>query len=249
MGAATAQQLREDGQRVIGVDLHDAEVVADLGTPEGRQVAVAEVLRLSGGSLDGLVLCAGISPRNPDGQVVSVNYFGAAALLEGLAEALAAGEEPAAVAISSAVIYAGWYGLISAEAVERCLAGDEAGARAAAARVVGSGYASAKLALALDVRRRAASEFWISRRMTLNAIAPGVIRTPMTADNLARPDWVSSVPPPMKRAGEAWEVAGLLTFLIGPHSRFITGQVIYIDGGAEVVANSGLIAAKSALDR
>jgi NAD(P)-dependent dehydrogenase (short-subunit alcohol dehydrogenase family) len=248
MGAATATHLREAGQRVVGIDLHDADVIADLGTAEGRQRAVAESLRLAGGVVDGVVLCAGISPRNPDARVVSINYFGATTLLDGLAQALAASDEPAAAVISSAVIYAGWYGIISAEAVERCLAGDEAGACSAAERVEHSGYASAKLALALDVRRRAASSFWIDHRMTLNAIAPGVIRTPMTGANLDRPDWVSSVPPPMKRAGEAWEVAGVLAFLVGPYARFITGQVIYVDGGAEVAANSHLLAARSALD-
>jgi NAD(P)-dependent dehydrogenase (short-subunit alcohol dehydrogenase family) len=249
MGAATAATLREAGQRVIGIDLHDADVLADLGTPEGRSRAVADVLRLSGGRIDSLVLCAGISPRNPDRRVVSVNYFGAAALVDELAQALAAGDAPAAVAISSAVICSGWYGLISAESVERCLAGDEEGAGAAAEPVPGSGYASAKLALALHVRRTAASPAWIDRGMTLNAIAPGVIRTPMTAANLDRPDWVSSVPPPMGRVGEAWEVAGTIAFLLGPCARFITGQVLFIDGGAEVARDSALVAARSALDR
>ena len=36
MGAATRAVLEADGQRVIGVDLRDAEVVADLSTAEGR---------------------------------------------------------------------------------------------------------------------------------------------------------------------------------------------------------------------
>ena len=50
MGAATRELLEADGQRVIGVDLRDAEVVADLATPEGRAAAVAEVTELAGGA-------------------------------------------------------------------------------------------------------------------------------------------------------------------------------------------------------
>ena len=43
IGAATAALLREQGHRVIGVDLRDADVTADLGTAEGRAAAVAGV--------------------------------------------------------------------------------------------------------------------------------------------------------------------------------------------------------------
>jgi NAD(P)-dependent dehydrogenase (short-subunit alcohol dehydrogenase family) len=249
MGAATAKHLRDMGESVIGIDVRDVEVIADLGTPGGRQHAVDEVVRLSGGTIDRLILCAGISPRNPDGPVVSINYFGVTALLDGLEKALAKGAIRGAAVISSAVIYGGWYGLVSDESVARCLAGDEEGARAAAEKVEHSGYASAKLALAHDIRRRAASEFWISNRMTLNGIAPGVIRTPMTAPSLADPNWTSSVPPPFGRVGETWEIAGLLEFLTGKHSRFITGQIVYVDGGAEVRDNVGWIHAKSVIER
>ena len=104
MGAATRARLEADGQRVIGVDLRDAEVVADLGTPDGRQAAVDAVAELAGGSIDGLVTWAGVPglTEGPPGSLLaSVNYFGTVALLEGLRPLLAAGDRPAAVAISS----------------------------------------------------------------------------------------------------------------------------------------------------
>ena len=44
IGAATRAALVAEGQRVIGVDLRDAEVVADLGTADGRAAAIAGVL-------------------------------------------------------------------------------------------------------------------------------------------------------------------------------------------------------------
>ena len=60
IGAAVAAMLRARGDRVLGVDLKDAEVCADLSTAEGRASAVEAVLeQQSGGVVDGLVTCAG----------------------------------------------------------------------------------------------------------------------------------------------------------------------------------------------
>ena len=86
MGAATAARLTADGHRVIGVDLRDADVLADLGTAEGRAAAVAAVTDAAGGVLDGLVTFAGLGPLpgRSGALVASVNYFGTIALLEGL---------------------------------------------------------------------------------------------------------------------------------------------------------------------
>src|ERR1700738_3023887 len=95
IGAATAGLLRSKGRRVIGIDLQGAEVMADLATPGGRSHAVAEVHRLAGGRLDGLILCAGVAAAKPDDHVVSVNYFGANALLTGLRSDLESGRQPA----------------------------------------------------------------------------------------------------------------------------------------------------------
>ena len=43
IGAAIKQQLREQGHQVIVVDIHDADIVADLSTIEGREQAVAGI--------------------------------------------------------------------------------------------------------------------------------------------------------------------------------------------------------------
>ncbi|WP_262402037.1 hypothetical protein [Actinomadura sp. CNU-125] len=87
IGRTLAGILRDRGDDVIGVDLRDADVCADLGTPEGRDAAVAAVLDRSGGTLDGVVACAGVSGPTP--LTVTVNHFGVLALLEGLRPALA----------------------------------------------------------------------------------------------------------------------------------------------------------------
>src|SRR5438270_713546 len=52
IGAATAALLSSQGHRVVGVDRRDADVVADLGTPAGRQHAVEEVLRRADGRVN-----------------------------------------------------------------------------------------------------------------------------------------------------------------------------------------------------
>ena len=61
IGAATRARAEAAGDTVIGVDLRDAEVTADLSTADGRERAVAEVLERAEGALDGLVTCAGVS--------------------------------------------------------------------------------------------------------------------------------------------------------------------------------------------
>ncbi|OOK71116.1 3-alpha-hydroxysteroid dehydrogenase [Mycobacterium kansasii] len=60
MGRAAAVRLRDHGHTVIGVDLKDADVVADLSTPQGRAQAADGVVAASGGRLDGAVLAAGL---------------------------------------------------------------------------------------------------------------------------------------------------------------------------------------------
>ena len=52
IGAAVRKRLEADGDRVIGIDLRDAEVVADLGNPEGRARAVSESVAAANGSVD-----------------------------------------------------------------------------------------------------------------------------------------------------------------------------------------------------
>ena len=102
IGAAIRAHLERSGSRVIGIDVREADVRADLAEPGGRAAAVSAVERAAGGRLDGLVACAGVGPHVEDhALIVSLNYFGAQHLLDGLRGALSRGSQPAAVAISS----------------------------------------------------------------------------------------------------------------------------------------------------
>lgn len=66
------------------------------------------------------------------------------------------------------------------------------------------------------------------RRITVNAVAPGLIETDMIAD---LPTEMITGMVPVKRLGKPEEVAALVSFLAGDEAGYITGQVIRIDGG------------------
>lgn len=76
IGAATARYLRDRGARVIACDLHDADVIGDLATDEGRAALVDGVTRLSGGTVDAIVANAGGGAPETN---LSLNFFGAVA--------------------------------------------------------------------------------------------------------------------------------------------------------------------------
>ncbi|HSU22160.1 MAG TPA: 3-oxoacyl-ACP reductase FabG [Variovorax sp.] len=88
-------------------------------------------------------------------------------------------------------------------------------------------YAAAKGAL--NSATKALSLEVASRGVTVNAIAPGIIASPM-ADAVFDPAVIQQMVP-MKRAGTPDEVAALTAFLAGPDAAYITGQVISINGG------------------
>jgi len=237
MGAATRARLEADGQRVIGVDLRDADVVADLGTAEGRRAAIDGVVALADGSIDGLVTWAGLAGLDalPGSLLVSVNYFGTVELLDGLRPLLAAGDRPAAVAISSnsTTVQPG----IPMDVVEACLAGDEPGARKAAdAAGAMAVYPATKTAVARWTRRNAVRSEWAGAGITLNAVAPGVVETPMlqaTREDPVIGQYIDVFEVPVGRKGTADELAAFVQFLLGPDARFFCGSVLFVDGGTD----------------
>lgn len=236
IGAAIRDRLAMAGHRVVGVDRVDADVVADLSTPQGRAAAVEGVTAASGGALAGLVTCAGVAglPDRAASLLVSINYFGTIEVIEGLRDCLAAGSGGVvAISSNSTTCQPGF----SLDLVEACLAGDEAAAGALADQdqsVVA--YPATKTAIARWIRRSATKPEWIGAGVRLNALSPGLVETPLAAEQRNDPTigpLVAMFPLPMGRGGSPGEIAEAAEFLL--HNQFCVGTVLLIDGGTEAL--------------
>jgi 3-oxoacyl-[acyl-carrier protein] reductase len=90
-------------------------------------------------------------------------------------------------------------------------------------------YASSKAGL-IGLTKSAAKELG-SRGITVNAIAPGFIDTPMTRKLTEKQIEGSVARIPLGRMGEPEDIAHLAVFLASDRASYITGQVICVDGG------------------
>lgn len=237
IGGATRKRLEAAGASVIGVDLRDAEIIADLATPAGRSAAIAGIRQAAGARLDGLVVCAGVGPHvEPWSTIVAINYFGAQVLLDDLRDLLAASAPAAAVAVSSnSTVLPG----IETEMVAACLNGDEDLARRIALTLDGHrAYAGSKLALTRWLRRNAPSPAWAGAGIRLNAVAAGAVKTPLLQAGLDHPvfgDAIRGFPIPTGGFGTPDQIAAGIAFLLGPDAAFCCGTVLFVDGGTDAL--------------
>jgi NAD(P)-dependent dehydrogenase (short-subunit alcohol dehydrogenase family) len=238
IGKATQALLEARGERVIGVDLHDAEVVADLSTRTGRSALLEGVQERTDGVVDAVYAVAGLSQPVP--VTAAVNYFGAVATLESLRPLLERSSAPRAVAVTS---LAGVFPP-DEELEAALLAGDEEAAmrraeELAAGRRAHLIYNSSKRALSRWVRRSAPDEQWAGASIPLNAVAPGIILTPMSAPYAGNPEGaemlLKQMPMPLNGIAEARVVAELLAWLGSEANSHLCGQVLYVDGGSDAV--------------
>lgn len=162
--------------------------------------------------------------------------------LDALAPTLAKSEAPRAALISSmASLMPNDKALVEA----MCVDDDEAKAVARAQELVEAGggmeqliYGSTKRAISRWVRRESIKDHWACAGIPLNAIGPGIVRTPMVADMIAteeaRAALDQQVPMPCNYHLEPENVAYLLMWLTSVENTHVTGQTIYIDGGSDV---------------
>lgn len=240
IGKATAELLAAQGDTVIGVDLKGTDISVDLTTDDGRAEMVSRVAELSGGIVDGVLAVAGLSAPIP--ATAGVNYYGAIATLEGLRPLLAKSDAPRAATVASMASLQ----QNDEQLVESFANGTEAQSLARAAELAAQGptvgyqiYPSSKLALVKWVRRTAPSAEWAGAGIPLNAIAPAVVLTPMTADLVAteegRAQLASMVPMPLNGPMEAVVAARLLVWLTSVENTHLCGQIVFVDGGYDAI--------------
>jgi len=225
LGAAIAQRLAADGASVL---LHGHT------RPDAVQ-ALAESIRAAGGQAECLVFDLGSD----------------SATAEACTQMLAGG--PVQIIVNNAGIHddavfpgmkpAQWYGVIDVSLhgffrvtqplilpMLRTRWGRVINISSVAALAGNRGqvnYAAAKGAL--NSATKALSLELASRGVTVNAIAPGIIESPMAASAFDAQAIKRLVP--CQRAGRPEEVAALAGFLASPQAGYITGQVISINGG------------------
>lgn len=235
MGLATRLYLEKNGVKVIGVtNTDDAEIQADLSTDEGVDYAVNEIIRLSDGKIDGVFANAGVGGENAR-LVFGLNYFGIIRMLKALQPYLKNAENGRVVinASNSVVITPG----IPNDVVEALLEMNNEKAMELIQHNPFWTYQVSKVAITKWMRQNAFKEAWAGSNISMNCIAPGVVLTPMIEHDLKDPvkaDGINKLPRPLGDFCKPENIAPLVKFLLIDDSRFIIGQYIVIDGGAEV---------------
>jgi 3-oxoacyl-[acyl-carrier protein] reductase len=92
-------------------------------------------------------------------------------------------------------------------------------------------YAAAKAGM-IGMTKSLAREF-ASRGITVNAVAPGFIKTDMTTDFVGKPEIAAKIleAVPLKRFGEVADIATICAYLCSEEAGYVTGQVFTVDGG------------------
>lgn len=235
IGAAIAKQLESEGNRVVTVDIKEADILADLSTSEGRQGAITAIREATADGIQGLVTSAGLGSHVPDNSLITrVNYCGTVDLIEGLREHL--GSNSAAVLLissNSAPMQT------NPEFIEQLLAGDLDAAVTTAQGMDGQPvYSGTKQAVTIWMRRNAAA--YANDGIRMNAIGPGYTRTPLSAAVEDDPTYGEAIKQfiasiPVGRPGVPEDMADAASFLLGERAGFICGAMLFVDGGHDAM--------------
>ncbi len=239
IGAQVVRQVAELGGRVTGLDLRppaepgqlDRFIEIDLSREESIEAAVAGI-RDIGAPVDALFNVAGVSSGIGDPKlVVRINFLGTRRFTEALVDLLPAGSAITSVSSLAAASYrenarttAGLLATGSmAEGLTWCEAHPEA--------LADGGYRLSKEAIILYGMRRVGELG--ARGIRINCTGPGVTETPIL-DQLRSAygqSYLDSFTTPLGRVAGPDEQSAVLVYLGSRAASYITGQVVWVDGG------------------
>lgn len=234
IGAHLVAQLGELGAEVIGLDVKRPELspnefhCINLADPASIDAAVAAI----DGPVDALFNVAGVSSGIGDPLlVVRINFLGTRYFTESLLPKLSEGASIVSVSSLAAAAYlenrAVTAGLLATGTVAEGVAWCEHNPDALA----DGGYRLAKEALVLYTMKSAGPLG--SRGIRINCTGPGVTETPIL-DQLRGAygaSFLDDIPKPLGRVSDPAEQAAVLVFLNSRAAGYLTGQVIWVDGG------------------
>lgn len=223
IGMATAKQLADAGAQVAVLDLDESgKEAAEAELPGGRAfltdvcdgdqaVKTLEAIEAEMGPIGVLVNNAGVTRDNllirmKDAEwdlVLNVNLRGTFNMTRAVSRTMIKQRSGAIINLASVVGVMGNAGQAN--------------------------YASAKAGV-IGFTKAVAKEL-APRGVRVNAVAPGFIKTRMTADLPKKAREMLMTQIPMGKLGEPGDVASVIRFLAGPASGYVTGQVIVVDGG------------------
>ncbi len=234
IGAHVVRQLTELGADVVGLDKHApntdiAEFHAlDLTDPSSIDRAVASI----GRDVDALFNIAGVSSGIGDPLlVVTINFLGLRQVTEALLEQMPAGSSIVSVSSLAAAAYREHQqvvgGLLNTrtmpEGIQWCHRHPDA--------LADGGYRLSKEAIILYTMRNTAALG--ARGIRINCTGPGVTETPIL-DQLRTAygqQYLDDIPQPLGRVADPAEQAAVLVFLNSQAASYISGQVLWVDGG------------------
>ncbi|MFE6823379.1 SDR family NAD(P)-dependent oxidoreductase [Streptomyces sp. NPDC057690] len=227
IGRAVARALAEAYADVVVLDVDKDRlddtvregvtgVVADLTSPAACRTAVTEAVRLLGG-LDVFVHAIGVNDRRP--VLDTPDEVWERLLAVNLSSAFWLGRAAGAVMVPN-----GYGRVVYLSSVSGLLAHRDH-----------APYAATKGGV--NQLMRVMAREWAAAGVTVNAVAPGYTETDLTRAYLAKPGMRASMESlvPAGRLGRPEDLTGPVLFLASAESAFVTGQVLYADGGRTLV--------------
>ncbi|MCT9112600.1 SDR family oxidoreductase [Streptomyces avermitilis] len=227
IGATVAGALAEAGATVVVLDVNKGRLdeitadgvsglTADLASADACRAAVDEAVQFLGG-LDVFVHAVGLNDRRP--VLETPDEVWERLLAVNLTSAFRLGRAAGAVMVPN-----GYGRIVYLSSVSGLLAHKDH-----------APYAATKGGV--NQLLRVMAREWASSGVTVNAVAPGYTETDLTRAYLATPGMRASLEAliPAGRLGRPEDLTGPVLFLASAESAFVTGQVLYVDGGRTLV--------------